>query len=158
MESYNVKLSFAGMTPLMFFAMTSLLGFSSVIPTAVVSSIDHNITRRAAATTGTTMSDNNTPPNVITNVELGEKQFAVAVYTPVLGNVINETQQVQIVLKGSTTITLPNSTETIKTRDTGEGVITSLPGGGVIQAQIQIYTEVGSESVTADLTEYHLHG
>ena len=51
------------------------------------------------------MSDNNTPPNVITNVELGEKQFAVAVYTPVLGNVINETQQVQIVLKGSTTIT-----------------------------------------------------
>ena len=103
------------------------------------------------------MSDNNTPPNVITNVELGEKQFAVAVYTPVLGNVINETQQVQIVLKGSTTITLPNSTETIKTRDTGEGVITSLPGGGVIQAQIQMSIEVGSESVTADLTEYHLH-
>ena len=78
--------------------MTSLLGFSSVIPTAVVSSIDDNITRHAATTTGTTMSANNTPPNVITNVELGEKQFAVAVYTPVLGNVINETQQVQIVL------------------------------------------------------------
>ena len=49
-----------------------------------------------------------------------------------------------------------NSTETIKTRDTGEGVITSLPGGGVIQAQIQMSLKVGSEGVTA-ASEYHLH-
>lgn len=72
-------------------------------------------------------------------------------------NVINETQQVQIAHKGTTTITLPNSTETITTRDTGEGLITSLPGGGVIRAQIQMSAEEDrrSESVTVDLTEYH---
>ena len=67
---------------------------------------------------------------------------------------INETQQLQIVFEGSTTITLPNSTETITTRDTGEGLITSLPGGGVIRGQIQMSTEDGSESVTADFTEF----
>jgi hypothetical protein len=69
---------------------------------------------------------------------------------------INETQQLQIVFEGSTTITLPNSTETITTRDTGEGLITSLPGGGVIRGQIQMSTEEGSESATVDLTEYFL--
>jgi hypothetical protein len=65
---------------------------------------------------------------------------------------------VQIVLEGSTTITLPNSTETITTRDTGEGVITSLPGGGVTQGHLQLTTQDESESVTVDLTQYHLDG
>lgn len=144
----------------MFFAMASLLGFSSIIPvsTAVASSIDDSITGDGSTTATTTMSDNNTSLNVTTtNVELGEKPFAVGRHTPVIENVINETQQVQIAFKGTTTITLPNSTETITTRDTGEGLITSLPGGGVIRAQIQMSAEEDgrSESVTVDLTEYH---
>ena len=162
MESHNVRLSFAGMTWLMFFATASLLGFSTVvpIPTAVASTIE-DITTGGATTTSTSpsMSDNNTSLNVTTtnNVELGEEPFAVGRYTPAIENLINETQQVQISLKGSTIITLPNSTETITTRDTGEGVITSLPGGGVIRAQIQMNAEEdGSESVTVDLTQYHL--
>jgi hypothetical protein len=70
--------------------------------------------------------------------------------------VLNETQQLQIVLEGSTTITLPNTTESITTRDRGEGIITLLPGGGVIRGQIQLTTEDGSETATADLTEYFL--
>jgi hypothetical protein len=157
MESHNGSLNLAGMTLIMFFAIASSLGFTSVIPTAIASPIDDDITTGDGATTATTMSDNNTSLNVTTtNVKLEEKPFAVARYTPVIENVINETQQVQIVLEGSTTITLPNSTETIKTRDTGEGVITSLPGGGVIRAQIQMSAEDGSESMTVDLTEYHL--
>lgn len=160
MECHNVRLSFAGMTPWMFFAMASLLGLSSIIPvsTAVASLIDDSITGDGSTTATTTMSDNNTSLNVTTtNVELGEKPFAVGRYTPVIENVINETQQVQIALKGTTTITLPNSIETITTRDTGEGLITSLPGGGVIRAQIQMSAEEDgrSESVTVDLTEYH---
>jgi hypothetical protein len=85
MECHNVRLSFAGMTPLMFFAMASLLGFSSIIPvsTAVASSIDDSITTGDGSTTATTtMSDNNTSLNVTTtNVELGEKPFAVGRYT-----------------------------------------------------------------------------
>jgi hypothetical protein len=158
MDSHNVRLSLGGMTSLMFFATASLLGFTSVIPTAVASPIDDAITTSGATTTAITMSDDNTSLNVTTatNVELEEEPFAVGRYTPVIQNLINETQQVQIALEGSTTITLPNSTETTTTRDTGEGFITSLPGGGVMRAQIQMSTEDGSESVTVDLTEYHL--
>jgi hypothetical protein len=86
----------------------------------------------------------------------GEEPFAVGRYTPVSQTTINETQQLQIIFEGSTTITLPNSTETITTRDRGEGIITFLPGGGVIRGQIQLTTEDGSETTTADITEYFL--
>jgi hypothetical protein len=69
---------------------------------------------------------------------------------------INKTQQLQIIFEGSTTITLPNSTETITTRDRGGGIITFLPGGSINRGQIQLTTEDGSETATADVTEYFL--
>lgn len=164
----NVKVSLTSMTSYLLIAASSLLGFSSVMSTeeTVASSpIDgDNTTTVSGATTPTdTMSNNNTSLNTTTsstpitsNVELEEEPFAVGRYSPVSVNMINETQQLQIVFEGSTTITLPNSTETITTRDTGEGLITSLPGGGVIRGQIQMSTEEGSESATVDLTEYFL--
>jgi hypothetical protein len=108
------------------------------------------------------MSDNASSLNATTTtpitptIELGEEPFAVGRYSPVSETVLNETQQLQIAFEGSTTITLPNTTETITTRDRGEGIITFLPGGGVIRGQIQLTTEDGSESATADLTEYFL--
>src|SRR5688572_6627932 len=156
------------MTSYLLIAASSLLGFSSVMSTeeTVASSpIDgDNTTTVSGATTPTeSMSNNNTSLNTTTsstpitsNVELEEEPFAVGRYSPVSVNMINETQQLQIVFEGGTTITLPNSTETITTRDTGEGLITSLPGGGVIRGQIQMSTEEGSESATVDLTEYFL--
>lgn len=164
----NVKVSLTGMTSYLLIAASSLLGFSSVMSTeetAASSPIDgDNTTTVSGATTPTdTMSNNNTSLNTTTsstpitsNVELEEEPFAVGRYSPVSVNMINETQQLQIVFEGGTTITLPNSTETITTRDTGEGLITSLPGGGVIRGQIQMSTEEGSESATVDLTEYFL--
>jgi hypothetical protein len=164
----NVKVSLTSMTSYLLIAASLLLGFSSVMSTeeaASSSPIDaDNTTTVGGATTPTdTMSNNNTSLNTTTsstpitsNVELEEEPFAVGRYSPVSVNMINETQQLQIVFEGSTTITLPNSTETITTRDTGEGLITSLPGGGVIRGQIQMSTEEGSESATVDLTEYFL--
>jgi hypothetical protein len=164
----NVKVSLTSMTSYLLIAASSFLGFSSVMSTeeTVASSpIDgDNTTTVSGATTPTdTMSNNNTSLNTTTsstpitsNVELEEEPFAVGRYSPVSVNMINETQQLQIVFEGGTTITLPNSTETITTRDTGEGLITSLPGGGVIRGQIQMSTEEGSESATVDLTEYFL--
>jgi hypothetical protein len=165
----NVKVSLTSMTSYLLIAVSSLLGFSSVMSTeeeAAASPMDgDNTTTVGGATTPTdTMSNNNTSLNTTTsstpitsNVELEEEPFAVGRYSPVSVNMINETQQqLQIVFEGSTTITLPNSTETITTRDTGEGLITSLPGGGVIRGQIQMSTEEGSESATVDLTEYFL--
>ncbi len=168
MKPVNVKVSLTSMTSYLLIAAASLLGFSSVMSTeeaAASSPIDaDNTTTVGGATTPTdTMSNNNTSLNTTTsstpitsNVELEEEPFAVGRYSPVSVNMINETQQLQIVFEGSTTITLPNSTETITTRDTGEGLITSLPGGGVIRGQIQMSTEEGSESATVDLTEYFL--
>ena len=168
MKPVNVKVSLTSMTSYLLIAAISLLGFSSVMSTeeTVASSpIDgDNTTTVSGATTPTdTMSNNNTSLNTTTsstpitsNVELEEEPFAVGRYSPVSVNMINETQQLQIVFEGGTTITLPNSTETITTRDTGEGLITSLPGGGVIRGQIQMSTEEGSESATVDLTEYFL--
>lgn len=164
----NVKVSLTSMTSYLLIAASLLLGFSSVMSTeeaAAASPIDSdNTTTIGGATTPTdTMSNNNTSLNTTTsstpitsNVELEEEPFAVGRYSPVSVNMINETQQLQIVFEGGTTITLPNSTETITTRDTGEGLITSLPGGGVIRGQIQMSTEEGSESATVDLTEYFL--
>ena len=167
MKPVNVKVSLTSMTSYLLIAASLLLGFSSVMSTeaAAASPIDgDNTTAVGGATTPTdTISDNNTSLNTTTsstpitsNVELEEEPFAVGRYSPVSVNMINETQQLQIVFEGSTTITLPNSTETITTRDTGEGLITSLPGGGVIRGQIQMSTEEGSESATVDLTEYFL--
>jgi hypothetical protein len=89
-------------------------------------------------------------------IELGEEPFAVGRYTPVSETMINETQQIQIILEGSTRITLPNTTETITTRDTGEDIITFIPGGGVIRGQLLLTTEDGSETATVDGTEYFL--
>jgi hypothetical protein len=164
----NVKVSLTSMTSYLLIAASLLLGFSSVMSTeeaAASSPIDaDNTTTVGGATTPTdTMSNNNTSLNTTTsstpitsNVELEEEPFAVGRYSPVSVNMINETQQLQIVFEGSTTITLPNFTETITTRDTGEGLITSLPGGGVIRGQIQMSTEEGSESATVDLTEYFI--
>ena len=168
MKPVNVKVSLTSMTSYLLIAASLLLGFSSVMSTeeaASSSPIDaDNTTTVGGATTPTdTMSNNNTSLNTTTsstpitsNVELEEEPFAVGRYSPVSVNMINETQQLQIVFEGSTTITLPNFTETITTRDTGEGLITSLPGGGVIRGQIQMSTEEGSESATVDLTEYFL--
>lgn len=168
MKPVNVKVSLTSMTSYLLIAASSLLGFSSVMSTeeTVASSpIDgDNTTTVSGATTPTdSMSNNNTSLNTTTsstpitsNVELEEEPFAVGRYSPVSVNMINETQQLQIVFEGGTTITLPNSTQTITTRDTGEGLITSLPGGGVIRGQIQMSTEEGSESATVDLTEYFL--
>ena len=49
---------------------------------------------------------------------------------------------------------LPNTTETITTRDVGEGILTFIPGGGVFHGQLQMTTEDGSESATALFTEH----
>ena len=153
-----MRLSLAGMISLLLLA-TSVLGFNSLIPLAVASPIDDITTDGGGETTATTMSGN-TSLNVATtvSVELEEEPFAIGHYTQVSQNLVNETLPLQIVLEGGTTFTtLPNTTEMITTIDTGEAIITDLPGsGGIIWGQIQMITEDGFESAIADFTEYFL--
>jgi hypothetical protein len=154
MNSDNVGSSLSSTISLLLLAV-SVLGFSSLMSTVAASPID-GITTGDSNTPATTMSNNTSLNFTTTNIELGEEPFAVGRYSPVSENVINETQELQIFFEGSTTITLPNFTQTITTRDAGEGIITLLPGGGVIRGQIQMTTEDGSESATVTLTEYYL--
>jgi hypothetical protein len=105
----------------------------------------------ATTTTATNATTTTTAP---TNLEFEDEPFAESRITPVSENVINETQQVELVFEGTTTMTLPNTTETITTRDIGEGILTFIPGGGVIHGQLQLTTEDGSESAVALFTEH----
>jgi hypothetical protein len=114
-----------------------LLGFTSVMPTAVASlPIDDTTTDDGTPTT--TMSDNTslngtTPTTTTTTtVELADEPFAVGHYRTVSDNMTSE-GQVEFTFEGNTTITLPNSTEMITTRDTGQGNVTFLPR---VQAQL----------------------
>ena len=105
-------------------------------------------------TATTTTATNATTTTAPTNLEFEDEPFAESRITPVSENVINETQQVELVFEGTTTMTLPNTTETITTRDIGEGILTFIPGGGVIHGQLQLTTEDGSESAVALFTEH----
>jgi hypothetical protein len=106
--------------------------------------------------TTTTVTNATTTAAAPTTLEFEDEPFAESRFTLVSENVINETsQQVGIVFEGSTTITmLPNTTETITTRDIGEGILTFIPGGGVLHGQVQLTTEDGSESAIGLFTEY----
>ena len=109
-----------------------------------------------ATTTTTATNATTTTAAAPTTLEFEDEPFAESRFTPVSENVINETsQQVVVVFEGSTTITmLPNTTETITTRDIGEGILTFIPGGGVLHGQVQLTTEDGSESAIGLFTEY----
>jgi hypothetical protein len=65
---------------------------------------------------------------------------------------INQTHM-EIQLGGNGTLMLPNSTETIETMDTGNGIIKLTPTGNIAQGHIVIQTEDGSENATAFFTE-----
>ena len=110
-----------------------------------------NMTATTATTTNATTTTTAAAP---TNLEFEDEPFAESRIIPVSENVINETQQVELVFEGSTTMTLPNTTETITTRDIGEGILTFIPGGGVFHGQLQLTTEDGSESAVAIFTEH----
>jgi hypothetical protein len=106
------------------------------------------------ATTTTTNATTTTTAAPI-NLEFEDEPFAESQLRAVSENLISETQQVELVFEGNTTITaLPNTTETITTRDVGEGILTFIPGGGVLHGQLQLTTEDGSESATALFTEH----
>jgi hypothetical protein len=151
----NVKVSLMGTTMFLLLA-ASVLGFNSVMPTAAASlPIDDTTTDGVdtSANNTTTMSEN-TSSSATTIIELADEPFAIGNYRTVSNNMTSETQ-VQFTFEGNTTITLSNSTETIRTTDIGQGNVTFLSEGSVvIRGQIHMTTEDGSENATADFTEY----
>jgi hypothetical protein len=94
-------------------------------------------------------SDNTNKNNTII---LAEKPFLVEHGKTVAATPINQTH-IQISLAGNGTITLPNSTETIMTNDTGNALARLTPTGNIAHGQIHITTEDGSENATVFFTE-----
>ena len=96
------------------------------------------------------------PPSIGSNVSnaiiLAEKPFLIEHGRTVAANQINQTH-IQISLVGNGTITLPNSTETVKTKDTGDAIARLTPTGNIAQGQIHISTEDESENATVFFTE-----
>ena len=96
------------------------------------------------------------PPTVGTNasnaIVLAEKPFLIEHGRTVAANPINQTH-IQISLAGNGTITLPNSTETVKTKDIGSAIARLTPTGNIAQGQIHITTDDGSENATVFFTE-----
>jgi hypothetical protein len=83
---------------------------------------------------------------------LAEKPFLVEDGKTVAATPINQTHM-QISLVGNGTITPPNSTETVTTKDTGNAIARLTPTGNIVHGQIRISTEDGSENGTVFFTE-----
>src|SRR5215207_4219062 len=83
---------------------------------------------------------------------IAEKPFLVEHGKTVAATPINQTH-IQISLAGNGTITPPNSTETVKTKDIGNAIARLTPTGNIAQGQIHISTEDGSENATVFFTE-----
>jgi len=90
--------------------------------------------------------------NVSNAIVLAEKPFLIEHGRTVAANPINQTH-LQISLAGNGTITLPNSTETVKTKDIGSAIARLTPTGNIAQGQIHITTDDGSENATVFFTE-----
>jgi hypothetical protein len=88
---------------------------------------------------------------------LAEKPFLVEHGKTVAATPINQTH-IQISLTGNGTITLPNSTEIVKTKDTGNAIARLTPTGNIAQGHIHINTEDGSENGTVFFTEIGQNG
>ena len=83
---------------------------------------------------------------------LAEKPF-LEEYGKTVGAMPINSTYMQISLAGNGTITLPNSTETVMTKDTGNAIARLTPTGNIVNGQIHLSTEDRSENATVFFTE-----
>ena len=129
----------AGFGVAAFLHTTQVISANASIPTGDATEMNEDIMPA---------SNNNNNNSII----LAEKPFLVEHGRTVAANPVNQTH-IQISLAGNGTITLPNSTETVKTRDTGDAIARLTPTGNIAQGQIYISTEDGSENAIVFFTE-----
>lgn len=83
---------------------------------------------------------------------VAEKPF-LEEYGKTVGAMPINSTYMQISLAGNGTITLPNSTETVMTKDTGNAIARLTPTGNIVNGQIHLSTEDRSENATVFFTE-----
>jgi hypothetical protein len=123
---------------------------------ALLSTTTQVISANASIPTGDAieMKESIAPTNNNKNntIILAERPFLVEEGKTLAATPINQTH-IQISLAGNGTITLPNSTETVMTKDTGSAIARLTPTGNIVNGQIHISTEDGNENATIFFTE-----
>ena len=117
--------------------------------------ITEGVTASASDTTDATETNESISPSNNSNnntIALAEKPFLVEHGKTVAATPINQTH-IQISLAGNGTIMLPNSTDIVKTKDTGNAIARLTPTGNIAQGQIHISTEDGSQNGTVFFSE-----
>lgn len=112
-------------------AGTFAAGFGAALLTTIqVVSVNANVPTDAIETNGSiALSSNNNKNNTII---LAEKPFLIEYGKTVAVNPINQTD-IPILLTGNGTIILPNTTQTMKTKDTGNVIVRLTPTGNIAQ-------------------------
>ena len=122
---------------LLFLAQLLTAGFGIVLLAITQGEIaSASVTTDATETNESISPGSNNNNNTLT---LAEKPFLTEHGKTVAVNPINQTH-IQISLAGNGTIMLPNSTETVKTKDTGNAVTRLTPTGNIAQGEIHIST------------------
>jgi hypothetical protein len=130
-------------------------GFGTALLTTTIQGFTANASTPTDATdTNQSIASRSSNNNAII---LAEKPFLVEDGKTVAATPINQTHM-QISLVGNGTITLPNSTETVTTKDTGNAVARLTSTGNIVHGQIRISTEDGSENGTVFFTEIGQNG
>jgi hypothetical protein len=134
----------------------AVFGAALLTTTTTMQDITANASVPAAANSTETRESIATSNNNDT-ITLAEKPFLVEQGKTVATTPINQTH-IQISLAGNGTIMLPNSTEIVKTKDTGNAIARLIPTGNIVNGQIHISTEDGRENGTVLFTEIGQNG
>jgi hypothetical protein len=129
-------------------------GFGMALLTTTIQGFTANASNINATEQNDSISSRSSNNNAII---LAEKPFLVEDGKTVAATPINQTHM-QISLVGNGTITLPNSTETVTTKDTGNAIARLTPTGNIVHGQIRISTEDESENATVFFTEIGQNG
>ena len=125
-------------------------GFGMALLTTTIQGFTANAsTPIDAAETNESVAASNSDNSAII---LAEKPF-LEEYGKTVGAMPINSTYMQISLAGNGTITLPNSTETVMTKDTGNAIARLTPTGNIVNGQIHLSTEDKSENATVFFTE-----
>jgi hypothetical protein len=102
----------------------------------------------------TTSTPTSIPLQALLLYGIGRCTIAVGHHRTGSNNMTNE-GQVEFTFEGNATITVQSTEMILTIRDTGQGNVTFLPGGGVV-IRVQFYTSTGdgTENAAGDITEY----
>src|SRR5687768_6149172 len=118
---------------------------AAIIFTLAIMAASNMATPAAATTITSNTTTTTTTTTSSSGIELSPQPIYQEHVRDVSETLINQTHA-QLIVAGNGTLTLPNSTETIRTTSTGSGIVSIL---STFAGQVILTTEDGSENATA---------